>query len=88
LNTLLQSAGAIIAKQWLVEANKKYKEHSLDVRLLAVVHDEVVLECVPEQAELVKDLTIQAALDAGVSLGFRCPVGAEGRIGNNWRDVH
>ena len=88
LNTLLQSAGAIIAKQWLVEANKKYKEHSLDVRLLAVVHDEVVLECNPEQAELVKDLTIQAALDAGVSLGFRCPVGAEGRIGKNWRDVH
>jgi len=88
LNTLLQSAGAIIAKQWLVEANKKYKEHSLDVRLLAVVHDEVVLECVPEQAELVKDLTIQAALDAGISLGFRCPVGAEGRIGKNWRDVH
>jgi DNA polymerase-1 len=88
LNTLLQSAGAIIAKQWLVEANKKYKEHSLDVCLLAVVHDEVVLECVPEQAELVKDLTIQAALDAGVSLGFRCPVGAEGRIGKNWRDVH
>ena len=88
LNTLLQSAGAIIAKQWLVEANKKYKEHSLDVRLLAVVHDEVVLECIPEQAELVKDLTIQAALDAGVSLGFRCPVGAEGRIGKNWRDVH
>ena len=88
LNTLLQSAGAIIAKQWLVEADKKYKEHSLDVRLLAVVHDEVVLECIPEQSELVKDLTIQAALDAGVSLGFRCPVGAEGRTGKNWRDVH
>jgi DNA polymerase I-like protein with 3'-5' exonuclease and polymerase domains len=88
LNTLLQSAGAIIAKQWIIEANNKYKEHSLNVRLLAVVHDEVVLECAPEQAELVKQLTIQAAHDAGVSLGFRCPVGAEGRIGKNWRDVH
>jgi len=88
LNTLLQSAGAIIAKQWLVESHNKYKEHSLNVRLLAVVHDEVVLECLPEQANLVKEITIQAAYDAGVSLGFRCPVGAEGRIGENWRDVH
>lgn len=88
LNTLLQSAGAIIAKQWIVEANKKYKEYGVDVKLLAVVHDEVVLECLPKQAELVRDLTVQAALDAGVSLGFRCPVGAEGRIGKNWRDVH
>ena len=88
LNTLLQSAGAIIAKQWLVEADIKYKEHCLDVRLLAVVHDEVVLECVPEQADLVKELTIQAAQDAGISLGFRCPVGAEGRVGKNWKDVH
>jgi DNA polymerase I-like protein with 3'-5' exonuclease and polymerase domains len=88
LNTLLQSAGAIIAKQWLVEADKKYKEHHLDVRLLAVVHDEVVLECVPEQADLAKELTIQAAQEAGISLGFRCPIGAEGRIGKNWKDVH
>ena len=88
LNTLLQSAGAIIAKQWIVEADKKYKEYSLNVRLLAVVHDEVVLECFPEQAELAKKLTIQAAYDAGISLGFRCPVGAEGRTGKNWRDVH
>jgi DNA polymerase I-like protein with 3'-5' exonuclease and polymerase domains len=88
LNTLLQSAGAIIAKQWVIEANNKYKEHSLNVRLLAVVHDEVVLECSPEQADLVKELTIQAAHDAGTSLGFRCPVGAEGRIGKNWKDVH
>lgn len=88
LNTLLQSAGAIIAKQWLVEADRKYKEHCLDVRLLAVVHDEVVLECVPEQADLVRELTIQAAQDAGIFLGFRCPVGAEGRVGKNWKDVH
>lgn len=88
LNTLLQSAGAIIAKQWLVEADKKYKEHHLDVRLLAVVHDEVVLECVPEQADLAKELTIQAAQEAGISLGFRCPIGAEGRSGKNWKDVH
>ena len=88
LNTLLQSAGAIITKQWIVEANNKYKEHALNVHLLAVVHDEVVLECLPEQAERVKELTIQAAHDAGISLGFRCPIGAEGRIGKNWKDVH
>jgi len=88
LNTLLQSAGAIITKQWLVEADKRYKSNLLSVQLLAVVHDEVVLECFPEQADAVKDLTIEAAIAAGEVLGFRCPVNAEGRKGKTWKEVH
>lgn len=46
LNTLLQSAGALIAKQWLVEIEKGLSEAGLreHVNLVAWVHDEVQLE--------------------------------------------
>ena len=88
LNTLLQSAGAIIAKQWLVEANRLLAEHSVDAKLMAWVHDEVQLSVAPAQAEQAARLVEQAACIAGTTLGFRCPVDAEGKTGYNWYDTH
>jgi DNA polymerase I-like protein with 3'-5' exonuclease and polymerase domains len=88
LNTLLQSAGAIIAKQWLIEATKLLQEKGIDAKLLAFVHDETQWEVREDQAEEAARLIEQAATKAGEALGFRCPVDAEGKIGNNWRECH
>jgi DNA polymerase I-like protein with 3'-5' exonuclease and polymerase domains len=88
LNTLLQSAGAIIAKQWLVESTKLLQEKGIDAKLLAFVHDETQWEVREDQAEEAARLIEQAATKAGEALGFRCPVDAEGKIGNNWRECH
>jgi DNA polymerase I len=86
LNSLLQSAGAIIAKQWLSEFTKKLK--GTPYKLVAWVHDEVVIECSPQNAEKVKQAVIESATTAGEVLNFRCPVAAEGRIGKSWYDIH
>ena len=88
LNTLLQSAGAIIAKQWLVESTKLLQEKGIDAKLLAFVHDETQWEVKEDQAEEAARLIEQAATKAGEALGFRCPVDAEGKVGNNWRECH
>jgi DNA polymerase I-like protein with 3'-5' exonuclease and polymerase domains len=88
LNTLLQSAGAIIAKQWLVESTKLLQEKGIDAKLLAFVHDETQWEVREDQAEEAARLIEQAATKAGEALRFRCPVDAEGKIGNNWRECH
>jgi DNA polymerase I-like protein with 3'-5' exonuclease and polymerase domains len=88
LNTLLQSAGAIVAKQWLIEATKLLQEKGIDAKLLAFVHDETQWEVKEDQAEEAARLIEQAATKAGEALGFRCPVDAEGKIGNNWRECH
>ena len=88
LNTLLQSAGAIVAKQWLVESTKLLQEKGIDAKLLAFVHDETQWEVKEDQAEEAARLIEQAATKAGEALGFRCPVDAEGKIGNNWRECH
>jgi len=88
LNTLLQSAGAIVAKQWLVESTKLLQERGINAKLLAFVHDETQWEVREDQAEEAARLIEQAATKAGEALGFRCPVDAEGKVGNNWRECH
>ena len=88
LNTLLQSAGAIVAKQWLVESTKLLQEKGINAKLLAFVHDETQWEVREDQAEEAARLIEQAATKAGEALGFRCPVNAEGKVGNNWKQTH
>lgn len=88
LNILLQSAGAIVAKQWLVEMIKELHNRNISVKLLAWVHDEVQLEVDEKDAEEVAAVVIEAAKIAGEFFSFRCPIDAEAHIGNNWKDCH
>ena len=88
LNTLLQSAGAIIAKQWIVNFSEELKRKKIPYKLVAWVHDEVQIEAAEKYAEEIKQIVIDAAAKAGVDLSFRCPVAAEGKHGINWFDTH
>ena len=90
LNTLLQSAGAIIAKRWLVEINLELTKRGLDskVKQIAWIHDEVEFEVPTELAKEVEDICIDCARKAGEYFSFKCPIGAEARSGNNWSEVH
>ena len=88
LNTLLQSAGAIIAKQWLVCIDKKLKQEQISYKLVAWVHDEVQIEASADDAEKIGKLVVECAKEAGEILKFRCPVAAEYKIGKTWYDCH
>jgi len=88
LNSLLQGCGAIIAKQWCIEAHKTFRQHGLPVQQVAFVHDEVQIETEEKYGEQVAQIMCDAASQAGVTLGFRCPVDAESKIGKNWFDTH
>jgi DNA polymerase I-like protein with 3'-5' exonuclease and polymerase domains len=88
LNSLLQSAGAIIAKQWIVCFTEELKAKKIPYKLLAWVHDEVQLETKPEYGEEVGKIVVESARKAGEMLNFRCPVDAEYRVGKNWHDCH
>ena len=88
LNTLLQSCGAIIAKQWCVTLHEKIKAERLDAKLVAFVHDELQLDCAAKDAERVGQLAVDSAAEAGTILGFRVPVGAEYSVGMNWKETH
>lgn len=88
LNTLLQGAGASIAKQWCVTAHQQLRRANIPAQQVAIVHDEIQIE-VPEQyAEQVAEIMVASAQEAGKILGFRVPVDAESKIGKNWYETH
>ena len=88
LNTLLQSAGAIISKQWLVQITKNLRAKKIPYKLVAWVHDEVQLETPREYGDIVGEVVVHSAAEAGEILKFRCPVGAEYGIAENWAGSH
>ena len=88
LNTLLQSAGAIVMKQALVLLNKKIKLLKLDAHFVANVHDEWQIECAEVDADLVGDLAVQSIKEAGKVLELRCPLDGEYKKGKTWAHTH
>ena len=88
LNTLLQGAGSIVAKQWCVQMHRNFRKEGIEVKQVAFVHDEIQVECAKADADRVARLMEQSAPEAGEILGFRCPVAAESKIGNNWYETH
>ena len=92
LNYLLQSAGAIVSKRWLVVGQDMLDEAGLtydrDYTRCAYVHDEQQFSVVPSEAQHVVDIIEQAALAAGEYYNFRVPITASGDIGNTWAATH
>jgi len=88
LNVLLQSLGAYISKEWMIVANKLIKDNNLIVNQLGWIHDELQVECYPEDVEVVMKLLEEAATIAGNNLQLRCRIDAEAKQGMSWYDVH
>ena len=88
VNTLLQGAGAIVSKQWIIETTKMLRKDKIPYRLIAWVHDEIQIETPQAYAEIVGKTAVEAARIAGVVLKTRCPMDAEYHIGTNWSESH
>ncbi len=88
LNTLLQGAGAIVSKAWLVIARQQLDAAGLDYSIMAWVHDELQVSCPADVAQQVGDILVAAARESGDRLGFRCPVDAEFDVGADWSACH
>lgn len=88
LNTLLQSAGAIVMKQALVIASNKLDSYGYPYKLVAQVHDEFQVEVPASYAERVGVIFRNAIREAGRQLNLRCPLDGEYQIGDNWSQTH
>lgn len=88
LNTLLQSAGAIVMKKALVIAVGRLDENSYPYKLVAQVHDEFQVEVPDAYADRVGVIFRDAIRQAGVDLGLRCPTEGDIKIGSSWADTH
>ncbi|ATN92964.1 DNA polymerase I [Ralstonia phage RPSC1] len=95
LNLLLQSAGALVCKLWIVTMDDMLQAQGLkhgwdgDYALMAWVHDEVQIACrTPEIAEIVAKASQAAIRQAGEFFKFRCRLDSDSNIGKNWLDCH
>jgi DNA polymerase I-like protein with 3'-5' exonuclease and polymerase domains len=88
LNTLLQSAGAIVMKQALIHLQEKLEYAKIDALFVGNIHDELQIEVCADKAEEVGILAKQAIIDAGSTLGLRCPLDGDYSIGNSWAETH
>ncbi len=86
LNFLLQSAGAIIAKRaWEIF---HILADDFDYKQLGVIHDEIQLECRPEEAEALGYLIIDAMEATTEYYKLNCPITGTYKIGRNWNETH
>lgn len=95
LNLLLQSAGALICKYWIVRTEERLLARGLkhgwdgDFALMAWVHDEQQIACkTPEIADIVIEEAQLAMRDTQAHYNFRVQLDTDGMKGENWYDCH
>jgi DNA polymerase I len=92
LNTLLQSAGAVQSKRWIVILFDMLTEMGLewgsDWAIVAWVHDETQKTTKPEFAELVGQKAVECIEEAGEFYNFRCPLTGQAKTGDTWAATH
>jgi len=88
LNTLIQGAGAVVCKLWLVNIMKRTTSSNLDVKLVASVHDEYQFEVVNKDVQAFCKITKYAMKDTEKQLQMRCPLDNEHKVGKTWAETH
>ena len=88
LNTLLQSAGAILMKRQMVILDTLVFEAGLDARQVATVHDEVQFEVADGDVGEFQKLAEQSMVLAGEYYNLRCPLAGEAKAGQTWKETH
>jgi hypothetical protein len=93
LNVLLQSAGAILMKQVVVNIHNNIEQnlglvYGKDWEQLLMIHDEVQLTCYGEYTEAIQAQAMMAFPQAQEFFGFRCLIEGDSRVGTNWADTH
>jgi len=88
LNTLIQGAGAIVCKQWLVHMDERIRAKGIDAKLVASVHDEYQFEVSKKDTTIFGQITKDAMKDTEETLDVKCPLDCEYKVGNTWAETH
>ncbi|WP_085589335.1 DNA polymerase [Pseudomonas sp. B14(2017)] len=96
LNSLLQSAGALVCKAWVAETERVLmEEYGLvhgwdgDFAFMAWVHDELQIAAKDQEtAQIVAEAAQTAMRNVQVMFNFRCPLDTEAKFGATWKDCH
>jgi DNA polymerase I-like protein with 3'-5' exonuclease and polymerase domains len=88
LNTLLQSAGAIVMKKALCLLQEYAILWNLDYYFVGNIHDEVQAEVRADHADKYGRLAVSCLEAAGIELGLNCKLTGEYKVGTSWAETH
>jgi DNA polymerase I-like protein with 3'-5' exonuclease and polymerase domains len=88
LNTLLQGAGAVVCKLWLINMNKRIQASGVDAKLVASIHDEYQYEVAKKDVQKFGSITKDAMKDTEQQLQMKCPLDNEWKEGTTWAQTH
>ena len=88
LNTLLQSAGAIVMKKALCLLNEYAILWGIDYNFIGNIHDEIQTEVREEKAQVFGGLATSCVEAAGLHFKLNCPLAGDFKVGNSWADTH
>lgn len=92
LNTLLQSAGALLVKQATVnlylELSTRGYVWGKDWALVVHCHDEVGIQVRDGLEKEIAEVAVWSFQQAGRDFNWRCPLDGEAKIGMNWAETH
>ena len=84
MNTPVQGTAADIIKLAMVRTDRALREAGMQSRLILQVHDELLLECPPEEADRAAEI-LRAAMEGAAEL--KVPLVAEVHRGKNWAEA-
>ena len=88
LNTLLQGAGAVVCKIWLINIMTRVRTLGLDAKLVASIHDEYQFEVLNTDVKKFGQITKDAMKDTEKELHMKCPLDSEWKVGKTWAETH
>ena len=88
LNSLLQSAGAIIMKKALCLLDEYATIYGIKYHIIGNIHDEIQTEVREDQAEQFGRLATSCVEAAGLFYKLNCPLAGDYKVGDTWADTH
>jgi DNA polymerase I-like protein with 3'-5' exonuclease and polymerase domains len=88
LNTLIQGSSAVLMKNWFMNTALDLKRRSVDARVIAMVHDEIILECLEKDVDIVSDCVKLSIEAVNKQFNIRCDLGCDINFGNDWSEIH
>jgi DNA polymerase-1 len=87
INSPIQGSAADMIKLAMIRIHEELKQSKLQSAMVLQVHDELVFDVVPEEAEDLKQLILRGMQNA-MPLPNDVPVVAEVGMGKNWLEAH
>ena len=88
-NNCVQGSCASAMKLALYGIHKYLRSYDPSARILAVIHDEVLIECSEGKGDEILGMAREQMRQAGEEIfGPKVPLEAEGSVGKSWGDAH